>query len=183
MWRLHKSAPGLITVSDGALSLADDVSVDTRDLRNWARRVLSPRADEVELTVPDVGLRGELLPGWYDDWLLLERERFQQLRMHTLEVVAMRLMSVGRFNEALQAALAAVSAEPLRESAHRTVVRVHLAEGNIAEAVRAFHLFRAMLEKDLGVEPTEQMVGLIRGLSGRPSSPSDQRRVWDRPAR
>ncbi len=165
LWRLHKAAPGLIRASDGALSLAADVSVDTRDLSDWARRVLAPPPDVEELTVPEVGLRGELLPGWYDDWVLLERERFRQLRMHTLEAVALRLVSAGRFGEALETALAAVTAEPLRESAHRTVVRVHLAEGNVSEAVRAYQHFRTMLEKDLGVEPTDQMVGLIRGLS------------------
>jgi DNA-binding SARP family transcriptional activator len=52
----------------------------------------------------------------------------------------------------------------LRESAHRTVVRVHLAEGNVAEALRAFELFRALLTEELGVQPSVLMSRLVQGL-------------------
>ena len=30
--------------------------------------------------------RGELLPGWYDDWVVFERERLNQLRLHAMEL-------------------------------------------------------------------------------------------------
>ena len=111
-----------------------------------------------------MGLRGDLLPGWYDDWVLLERERLRQVRLQALEAVAARLASLGRHGEALQAAHAAIRAEPLRESAHRLMVRIHLAEGNVAEAVRAYELFRTMLEHELGVPPSELMTRLVRHL-------------------
>jgi DNA-binding SARP family transcriptional activator len=114
--------------------------------------------------VPDAALLGELLPGWYDDWVLLERERLRQLRMQALEAVAARLAFLGRHCEALEAAYAAVRAEPLRESAHRTVVRVHLAQGNLAEALRAYDFFRTMVEDELGVPPTEQMTRLVQDI-------------------
>jgi DNA-binding SARP family transcriptional activator len=115
----------------------------------------------------DVGLRGELLPGWYDDWVLIARERLRQLRLHALEVLADKLAHVGRYGEALQAAYAAVDTEPLRESAHRAVVRVHLAEGNTAEAVRAYQAFRDMLTDELGVAPSNQMDELLVGACVR----------------
>ena len=54
-----------------------------------------------------------------------------------------------------------MSAEPLRESAHRAVVRAHLAEGNIVEAVRAYEAFRDLLAAELAVEPTVLMTQLI----------------------
>jgi DNA-binding SARP family transcriptional activator len=66
-----------------------------------------------------------LFPGWYDDWVLLERERLRRLRLHALEVLADKLVREGRYGEAVQATYAAVRTEPLRESAHRAVVRVH----------------------------------------------------------
>jgi len=164
LWRLHRTVPGLVEGSRGALCLAEGVSVDVRELTDWAGRAVDPRTCIEEVTVPDVVLHGELLPGWYDDWVLLERERLRQLRLHTLEAVAERLARAGRHGDALQAAYAAVRTEPLRESAHRTLVRVHLAEGNLAEAVRAHDLFRAMLRDELGVPPTEQMTRLVQGL-------------------
>ena len=135
-----------------------------------------------ELEVPEAGLRGELLPGWYDDWVLLERERIRQLRMHALEHVATRLTAAGRYGDALQVAYAAVGAEPLRESAHRTVVRVHLAEGNLVEALRAYEQFRILLRDDLGIQPSELMVRLVRGLRlSRSASPPSVRQCGASP--
>jgi DNA-binding SARP family transcriptional activator len=161
LWRVQKVVPGLVEVSGGALGLAAGVRVDVREFTDWARQVMDPLADVGAGATPDVALRGELLPGWYDDWVLLERERLRQLRMHALEALADKLAVAGRHGEAVQAAYAAVRAEPLRESAHRAVVRVHVAEGNIAEAVRAYAAFRDLLSAELGVEPTAQMTQLI----------------------
>jgi DNA-binding SARP family transcriptional activator len=161
LWRVQKVVPGLVEVSGGALGLAAGVRVDVREFTDWARRVMDPLAGVDAGSTPDVALRGELLPGWYDDWVLLERERLRQLRMHALEALADKLAAAGRCGEALQAAYAAVRTEPLRESAHRAVVRVHLAEGNTAEAVRAYTAFRDLLAAELGVEPTALMTQLI----------------------
>ena len=86
--------------------------------------------------------------------------------MHALEALAQRCVAAGRYGDAVQAACAAVRAEPLRESAHRTVVRVHLAEGNVAEAVRAYESFQTMLA-EIGAAPTEQMCCLIDSLPAR----------------
>lgn len=164
LWRLQKVAPGLVEVSGGSLSLARTVRVDVRELTEWAQHMLDPHTRADAEAVPDVGLRGELLPGWYDEWVLLERERLRQLRMHALEALAEKLAAAGRYGEAVQAAYAAVVAEPLRESAHRAVVRVHLVEGNLAEALRAYDAFRTLLAEELGVAPSSQMDRLVCDL-------------------
>jgi DNA-binding SARP family transcriptional activator len=161
LWRLHKVAPGLVESSGGALFLARGVRVDVREFTQWARCVLDPGTDVGGIPSVDRGPPGELLPGWYDEWVLLERERLCQLRLHALEAWAGKLAAAGRYGEAIQAACAAVGVEPLRESAHRALVRVHLAQGNVAEAVRAYESFRALLAADLGVEPTAQMDALV----------------------
>ncbi|MGY1684977.1 BTAD domain-containing putative transcriptional regulator [Geodermatophilus sp. SYSU D00867] len=171
-------APGLVHASGSILSLVCGVRVDVQELGDWARRVRDPASCLTDVDVPDVGLRGELLPGWYDDWVLLERERLRQLRMHALEDAAARLAVAGRYGDALQAAYAAVRAEPLRESAHRVVIRVHLAEGNAAEALRTYEQFRIVLEKEMGVRPSEQITRLVAGLP-RPNLARDLR--WARP--
>ena len=169
LWRLNKAAPGLVEASGSALQLATDVRVDVREMSDWALRAVGAAggSDDASLprtALPDTEFLGELLPGWYDDWVLLERERLRQLRIQALEAVADRLASLGRHGEALEAAHAAVSAEPLRESARRILVRIHLAEGNLAEAVRAYELFRTMLEDELGVPPTDQMTRLVQHI-------------------
>lgn len=165
LWKLHKLAPGLIEVSGDALALSPGVQVDVRELSEWAHRAADPRYAPDELDLPDTWFRGDLLPGWYDDWLLLEREWLRQLRMHALELLAARLVDAGRHSRALQLAYAVVRCEPLRESAHRTVVRVHLAEGNVVEALRAYDTFRSLLRDELGVAPTDQMTRLVHPVS------------------
>jgi DNA-binding SARP family transcriptional activator len=170
LWRLHKAVPGLVDTSGGALGLAAGVRVDVREFTAWASRVLDPRAGPESLVAHGIALEGELLPGWYDDWVLLERERLRQLRLRALEVLAEKLIGAGRHGEAIDVACAAVRGEPLRESARRLLVRAHLAEGNLAEAIREYDTFCTVLADELGVGPTDRLRDLVLpvrpGLAG-----------------
>jgi DNA-binding SARP family transcriptional activator len=109
-------------------------------------------------------LRKELLPGWSDDWLLLERERWDAVRLHTLELLAQQLLAAKRYLPALETALTAIAIEPVRESSHRTVIEVHIAEGNAGCALKHFHQYRAMLHREVGVVPSAQMTSLVHNL-------------------
>jgi DNA-binding SARP family transcriptional activator len=173
LWRVQKHAPGLVESWGGALALADGVAVDVRELVDWAQRILDPAADVADLPdlgdLPEAMWRAELLPGWYDDWVLVERERLRQLRGYALERLAETCGRTGRYALAVQAAYAAVRADPLRETAHRTLIRVHLAEGNAAEAIRAYECYRDLLAGELGILPSARMRRLVDevAISGR----------------
>ena len=149
------------------LRLAAHVDVDIRESRALAQRIVGP---EVELPARDLGpaaiaaLSSELLPDWYDEWILIEAEDWRQLRLHALESLADRLIAAGLYCDAARAALAAISAEPLRESAQARLLRVHLAEGNQSEALRAFERYREQLLDELGLEPTVALQSLIRQI-------------------
>ena len=104
----------------------------------------------------------DLLPGWYDDWVIFERERIRQRLLHALEALSRRLVEVNRCAEAIDAAISAVSADPLRESANRVLIEAHLAEGNLIEARRTYERYRDSVGRELGVEPSEQIASLIR---------------------
>ena len=164
LWRLHKAAPGLVEVTGSSLALADGVRVDVRDLTDWARRVQDPGSVLDDVEVPDCSVRGELLPGWFDDWVLLERERLRQLRMHALELVAERLSDAGRHGDALQAAYAAVHAEPLRESAHRVRLEALGAAGERARALAAYDALVALLAREVGARPARETQALAAAL-------------------
>jgi DNA-binding SARP family transcriptional activator len=62
-----------------------------------------------------------------------------------------------------------VSGEPLRESAHRAVIEVHLAEGNPGEALRQYDLYRRLLRVELGLSPSQAIRSLVAHLLGRPT--------------
>ncbi|SOC49639.1 DNA-binding transcriptional activator of the SARP family [Blastococcus aggregatus] len=165
LWRLRQLAPGLVEGTGTALVLAGGVRVDAHDLEAWAARVTDPRTGDGGLTVPGPELLGRLLPGWPEEWVVLERERLRQLRLHALELLADRLTAAGRPGEAVRAAGAAVREEPLRESAHRSLVRARLAAGDEEGARRVYERFRQLLAVSLGAAPSPSMTGLLAGAS------------------
>jgi len=167
--RLQGTARKALATSKLELGLAEGVMVDVRHAKALAWRLLdpAPRPDRYELGMAAVPtLSADLLPDWYDDWVLIEAEDWRQLRLHALEALAGRLIALGRCGEAAGAAGAAVRAEPLRESGRAALIQVHLAEGNQSEAVREFARYRALLRAELGIEPTLRLRELVQGLQG-----------------
>jgi DNA-binding SARP family transcriptional activator len=63
-----------------------------------------------------------------------------------------------------------VSAEPLRESSHRALIAAYLAEGNVQCALRQFGLFRALLDREVGLVPSEQMNALLEVVKANSSA-------------
>jgi DNA-binding SARP family transcriptional activator len=109
----------------------------------------------------------EVLPDWEEGWIAADRERFRLLRLEALEQAASALIDQDRFGEALVSAIACVQSEPLRESARRLVVRVHVAQGNLAQALRTYREYRVLLGAELGIQPSRLMQQLIEPLCPR----------------
>ncbi len=162
LWRLGDAAESLVEADSSTVALSAGVTSDVAVTSAAAARLCDPAdpCDDAPFS-PDPFVN-ELLPGWYDEWVLLERERLRQQSLHALEALACRLMDDGVFAAAIEAALAAIALDPLRESAHRCLVRIHLSEGNQSEAIRHFENFARHLRRELGVAPSEHMVKLIR---------------------
>jgi DNA-binding SARP family transcriptional activator len=75
------------------------------------------------------------------------------------------LTRIGRYGAAVLAGQAALDREPLRESAHRALMKVHLAEGNAVEVIRRYRQYEAMAARDLGVGPSEMMRSLLSAIA------------------
>jgi DNA-binding SARP family transcriptional activator len=115
-------------------------------------------------------LSEDLLPGWSDEWLVVERERYRQLRLHALDKLCQLHAEAGRYALAIIAGLASVSSDPTRESAHRALMRAHLLEGNPSEAVRQYHRYMHMARAELGIGASPQLEGLlVEALNGGPT--------------
>lgn len=142
------------------LALDPRLDVDVDVLSRTARAAIheSPPSLDPELLRPDADV---LLPDWDDEWVTDERERMHQLRLHLLEGWVDQLVQSERYGLALEAALAALRTDALRESAHRAVIKVHRAEGNISAAREAFGTCRELLARELGVEPSPQTAALV----------------------
>ena len=165
----------LVTATGRHLRLADDVVVDLASARAAIERVRAGETAGAHDAVT-ADLSADLLPGWDEDWLVVEREHHRQRRLHALEALsAVAVPGSDRFDEALGAALASVAGEPLRESAHRRVIEVHLAEGNPAEALRQYESYRRLVRDELGLAPDRRRSARWwHGCSGgRPTAQPD----------
>jgi DNA-binding SARP family transcriptional activator len=165
IWRVGQTAPGLIEASKTHLQIASDVWIDFKESDRTAEALIDGSFQGQAGDVDRSTLDGDLLPGWYDDWVLIERERLRQRRLHALEAFCTQLTSARRFAQAIEAGLAAVRGEPLRESAHRALIAAHLAEGNCGEALRQFKTYQQLLQNELGLAPSAQMLELVSAIT------------------
>jgi DNA-binding SARP family transcriptional activator len=156
LWRLRRAGINVLVADKWSLALSADVLVDLHLTEQWATRLIDGRATGGDLAVaPWTADALDLLPGCYDDWVLMARERLRQRILHALEALSERLAAAGRFADAIEAALLATGAEPLRESAQRALIKVHIAEGNLTEARRTYRVYHELVYRELGVAPSE----------------------------
>ncbi|MFH8709269.1 AfsR/SARP family transcriptional regulator [Streptomyces rubrogriseus] len=186
LWRLPApEGRPLVAVTATHLSLAPAIAVDLHEGVAWADEMLdrhSAPCPSLSEKGARIVLRGDLLPHWDEEWLPSERERFRQLRLHALERLCERLTAEGRYGQALEAGLAAVDIEPLRESGHRAVLRVHVREGNAVEALRTYSAYEYLLAAELGLRPSTAMRRLIEPvLAARAGSGPEPGSSPDRP--
>jgi SARP family transcriptional regulator, regulator of embCAB operon len=167
---VSRQIPGLLVNEGAVLSLSQHVGIDLQRLR----------AGIVELG--QVGPNGnaascvrqlrdaELLPGWYDDWVLFEQARLRQDRLQALLHIASESLGRSDYEVAVQASRAAQELEPLYESAVRLLIEAERQRGNNASALRAYELFQAQLKQDLGLQPSEVLQRLVADLVSLPAA-------------
>jgi DNA-binding SARP family transcriptional activator len=156
LWRLPGGSRRAVAECGTSLRLAGDVQCDLDSIEHGVRS--TPHR------IPDVlawGWRDELLAGWYDDWVLVARETLQLRRAVLLERLSASSCAGGQGGDALLYATLAVGAQPLRESAHRALLRAHLHQGNRLEAVELYRELASMLRRELGVAPSAETAALM----------------------
>ena len=162
IWRLPEHGRRILRSERGAICLDDAVTVDSEDIEAFSLALINCDSPGIPDGFGSIDLEAELLPGWDQWWVVTERERFRHLRLYALEALAGRLVDSEQPARAVLAALAAVQADPLRESAHRSLIRAHLADGNRSEAIRHYCYVRQLFADELGVEPSSSLNELMR---------------------
>jgi DNA-binding SARP family transcriptional activator len=164
LWRLRGAGIEVLEVDKIVIGLNKGTGTDIHSLRDWAGRIIAGTAMAADLEKPTLNMEAlDLLPGWYDDWVVFERERLRQRMLHGLEALCCQLIRLNRLAEAVEVAINAVDIDPLRESAQRALMEAHLAEGNIVEARRTYHAYEQLVSRELGVKPSSKMRGLVGG--------------------
>jgi DNA-binding SARP family transcriptional activator len=169
---LWQSPPGWIVTTGDELSLA--ATVDLPAARAVALRALGGGAlefDEIAL------LSNDILPGWYDEWVRPAQDSFRLLRVQAMEAACRTMTEAGKFALATQAGTAALSADPLRESAAAALIEAHLREGNRYAAACLFADFARNLRAELGVPPDPTLAAALAAAgavhpAGDPDEPA-----------
>ena len=116
LWRLRCHTTDLVDADTQTLALTSTATIDVTTLIDTADRLCTPESDWGDTDFDPTPFTQELLPGWYEEWTVVHRERLRQRSLHALEALAERLTTRGRYAAAIQAALAAIDLDPLRES-------------------------------------------------------------------
>lgn len=172
LWRITQATESsILDVHGASLRIDPTVVVDLHQAVGEARRIVGGVRDVREMRDEVVQrtislLMTDLLTNWYDDWLMVHKERWRQLRLHALDAMGVQLTQCGRCALAVDAATASVDAEPLRESGYRCLMQAHLAQGNVSEAVRTHRRYTELLDKELGIRPSHHMTELLSEAIG-----------------
>src|SRR5215472_1103679 len=124
----------------------------------------------------------DLLPGLYDDWLAPFREEFRTRAADVLRRVAILFEEQKEFSAALPFAERLVALDPLGESHHQLVMRLHAANHDRSSALRAYHQCMRVLRREMGVEPGAATVELFeRILKAKPETGASRERASGSP--
>jgi DNA-binding SARP family transcriptional activator len=116
--------------------------------------------------------RGPLLPGFTDEWVLLEQQRLDEQFFPAVRDLIAYYQTSGDGDRAIQCAVQAVGVDPLREEAHRELIRLYAAEGRLYEAQRQYTELERRLARDLDVTPDAETRSLMERLAARTANGS-----------
>jgi DNA-binding SARP family transcriptional activator len=159
IWRANQALPGAVESSRHDLRLAASVSVDVDVIDGCADRLQQGCSASDADALMHMQL-GEILPGWDEDWLVIDRERIRQVELYTLAALAKAFARENAFHRAIDVTYRALGLEPLRESTHRLLMELHHVQGDDAEALRCFERYRVLVRREIGIDPSPQMAAL-----------------------
>jgi predicted ATPase/DNA-binding SARP family transcriptional activator len=107
---------------------------------------------------------GELLPGFYDDWVVWQRERQQSLFERKMEQLLDRLTAVHRWDDLLEWGERWLAFGQSPEVAYRALMVAHAGRGDLVRMAAVYRRCVDALEKELGVEPSPQTRALFEQL-------------------
>ncbi len=170
LWRLRKVlAPEASLLSDD-LSITFDAStphwLDVSILEHNGGETAS--TDDLKSALTVYG--GELLPGFYDEWVILERERLRALFEHKMARLLECLKEGTHWPDVLDWAEKWISVGHSPEPAFRALMSAYGASGDMAQVAATYQRCVQILRDDLGVEPSDQTRDLYDRLRARDAS-------------
>lgn len=125
--------------------------------------------------------RGDLLEGWYQDWCLVERERFEVLYFAAVDKLMSYCETHHEFEEGISYGLASLARDRAREHTHRALMRLYYVAGDRTGALRQFQRCTTALREELSVSPSPQTIALYERIQGNSETSSTRPMEESRP--
>lgn len=106
----------------------------------------------------------DLLPGYYQDWILFERERLQNMYLLMLDKLIVYLQFRGEYEVAQGYGATILRYDPARERTHRQLMHLFSLAGDRTSALRQFERCAQSLKQELGVKPERKTVELYERI-------------------
>ena len=106
----------------------------------------------------------DLLPGYYQDWILFERERLQNMYLLMLDKLIVYLQFRGEYEVAQGYGATILRYDPARERTHRQMMHLYSLAGDRTSALRQFERCALALKQELGVKPEKKTVELYERI-------------------
>lgn len=162
--RLRLSAGGPCVRGQEVLSLLEEIPVDV---------LLLIQGFNSQDYASATRFAGELLSGCtyddcpdLDDWVRIQRERTVAMQCKALEAEALRLQEEGRIEQAIEAAQQLLKVDVHSEGAYRLLMSLYSELGDRASALGVYQQCRAVLRRELDVEPSAETARLAREIRG-----------------
>src|SRR5579871_3270434 len=165
--RLLEATPDLDLLIADRTEVRLDASAVSTDLLDFeqalatAGRAADMRARAEALRRAIALYQGELLPGYYEEWVLSERRRLSDTYTEALGRLANTLADLGELEAAIGYGRRAVDEDPLREEAHCDLIRIYAAAGRPTDAMRQYGEMERLLQREVGLRPSSQAQALV----------------------
>ncbi|HMT19721.1 MAG TPA: BTAD domain-containing putative transcriptional regulator [Promineifilum sp.] len=128
----------------------EDVFKSTHTIR--ATELTAGQAKTMKSTI--ALYQGSLLEDWYQDWCIIERERFQNMYLTMLEKILLYCQITGAYAEGIEYGLALLNVDNAHERTHRRLMRLYYLDGDRTTALRQYQRCEAILRSEFQVAPS-----------------------------
>ena len=154
---------------------------DAIEFANHASEFLSSQNPDINRI--DLNLyQDELLSGFYDEWILDEREHYHQLYIKVLLRAVETLRAQSDYDTAIHYVQRILDRDSTNEEAHRHLMFCQITLGDRKGAMQQYEVCKLILQKELGVEPGSETRALYSWIVQYASdSPSLSSRITNLP--
>ena len=154
--------------------------VDASELGNWRQQI---QDSDSRLPYLISLYRDEFLSDRYDDWILQERERLRNTYLDALSALVESLRARSDYAGAIEYAHRVLQTDPANERAHQHLMFCYAMLGERQKALDQYDACVRSLDEELGVEPSDETVALLRWVRQTSTAPQPAARPTNLPTR